>query len=596
MKKFLFLAALAAASVFAACHEKEEQTNSPSDGKEITLRATISEGAKALLDETSLQMLWQEGDQIDVMNMGSHNCGAYTLESGNGTTNATFVGSDFTESKEYYALYPYRTGMSKSSGYYRFAIPQDQTYAENSVGRGANIMVATFTSQSELLQFKNVLGLLKLSLSGTAKVYKITVTDNNGTNNLWGSAALYVNDGTQGSDGQVLTITGGDNSVNLLCPDGVQLSSVAKPFYIAVPPGSFATGMTVRIYEADDYLLDEFSTVRDIAIVRSNIRPMKSKNVLRDLSKDGTSNCYVVYTNGEYKFKTVKGNGNESVGSPVTADVLWESSGTTTAPTVGDIVSSPSYADGYVSFSVTGTAGNAVIAVRDSENNILWSWHIWVPSTTIETATYTGKTAEVMDRNLGALVAAENNILSNGLTYQWGRKDPFPGSASYSSNTVAATTGSFTSSVTTAEKGTEAYVILHPTDYLKQDKAIQTNSDWVVGGDGNNTHWGSSKTIWDPCPVGYKVPSHTIWSDLSFEVGTYSMTLDSKHWYPVTGYRFSSDGSIHETGAKGFYWTSVAGQYQANYGKFEYTPSGTSTFGSSSMARSAGLAVRCVKE
>ena len=34
-----------------------------------------------------------------------------------------------------------------------------------------------------------------------------------------------------------------------------------------------------------------------------------------------------------------------------------------------------------------------------------------------------------MDRNLGALSAAADDPLSNGLFYQWGRKDPFMGSS-----------------------------------------------------------------------------------------------------------------------------------------------------------------------
>jgi len=37
-----------------------------------------------------------------------------------------------------------------------------------------------------------------------------------------------------------------------------------------------------------------------------------------------------------------------------------------------------------------------------------------------------------MDRNLGAATVTTNTVSTLGLLYQWGRKDPFPGSSSTS--------------------------------------------------------------------------------------------------------------------------------------------------------------------
>lgn len=46
-----------------------------------------------------------------------------------------------------------------------------------------------------------------------------------------------------------------------------------------------------------------------------------------------------------------------------------------------------------------------------------------------------------MDRNLGATTAEPNTVGALGLLYQWGRKDPFLGSASINSDVEAASTG-----------------------------------------------------------------------------------------------------------------------------------------------------------
>ena len=575
---------------FVSCTEDVADIQPPVEGNTI-LHAAIGEESRVVLSRTILN--WQEGDEINVMTKGSHNCGAFTLVSGAGSTEGKFLGGEITASPEYYALYPHGKSYGKSNSRYRFTIPQTQTWQSESVGRGANFMVATFTDPSEKLQFKNVLGLLKLSLKGLDKVYKISVTDANPENQLWGKAALLL-DGNQGTASQTLEMSEGSNTVELLCPGGVQLSFTdTTSFFFAAPEGSFASGMTVRIYGSDlTEPLDEFSSAKDNHVVRSNVRSMPPKTLVYDLSKEEPANCYVVNGFGRYKFKTVKGNGNTSVGDGAEAVVLWESNGTTTAPTVGSIVTQASYAGGYVSFTATGTPGNALIAVRDSGHNVLWSWHIWVPASKIKAATYSNAASGgVMDRNLGALVAEENNPLSNGLLYQWGRKDPFPGSAGYSSsNPVAATTGSIVISSTSDTKGTEAYSIAHPAEFLYCGSSVQSNQDWFYGG--NNNHWGNSKTVWDPCPPGYRVPKNGVWTGLDYENGSNAMKLDGKHWYPVAGYRWSSDGAVHGTTANGYYWTASAGANQATYGKYNY--GATSTFEpSKSMSRSAGLSVRC---
>lgn len=125
-----------------------------------------------------------------------------------------------------------------------------------------------------------------------------------------------------------------------------------------------------------------------------------------------TANCYIVSNAGSYSFPTVKGNSTQSVGNVSRAEVLWESFGTSIAPSKGDIIQSVSYvagsgsSAGTITFSTPSALrnGNAVIAAKDAGGNILWSWHIWVcsgynPATTAQM--YYNNAGKMMDRNLG---------------------------------------------------------------------------------------------------------------------------------------------------------------------------------------------------
>ena len=160
-----------------------------------------------------------------------------------------------------------------------------------------------------------------------------------------------------------------------------------------------------------------------------------------NLSLSGTANCYVVSNAGFYYFKSVKGNSSTSVGTVSSVAVLWESFGTSTTPSVGDLVKSVSYKDGNIYFDTATTfkEGNAVIAAKNSSGEILWSWHIWFTDQP-QGQEYYNNAGTMMDRNLGATSATPGDVGALGLLYQWGRKDPFLGSSLISSSTQAKST------------------------------------------------------------------------------------------------------------------------------------------------------------
>ena len=336
------------------------------------------------------------------------------------------------------------------------------------------------------------------------------------------------------------------------------------------------------------------------------------------LSPDGksaTANCYIVSEAGAYKFQTVKGNSSESVGNVAKAEVLWESFGTSTKPSVGALVRNASYNDGYITFETASTfrEGNAVIAAKDASGKILWSWHIWLTDQPQGQEYYNGA-GTMMDRNLGATSATPGDVGALGLLYQWGRKDPFLGSSSISGDTVAKSTISRPSLVSTnSSRGTVSYVTANPTTFVYGTSS--TDYDWHYSSR-DNTLWTTSdktKSIYDPCPAGWRVPdggSSGVWSKAlgsssSFHQSSLynstngGMNFSSKFgsastiWYPASGFRDSDDGSLLNVGVGGLYW-SVSPYGSGAYGLcFDY---GGYVYPSDYGYCAGGRSVRCLQE
>ncbi|MDD6976700.1 MAG: PL29 family lyase N-terminal domain-containing protein [Bacteroidales bacterium] len=328
-----------------------------------------------------------------------------------------------------------------------------------------------------------------------------------------------------------------------------------------------------------------------------------------DLSSSASANCYIISEAGFYKFKTVKGNSTTSVGSVASASILWETFGTDTAPELLDLISGFCYKDGYIAFQTADTfkKGNAVIAAKDADGNILWSWHIWLTDQP-QSHVYNNNAGTMMDRNLGATSATPGDIGAFGLLYQWGRKDPFLGSSSISSNTIAKSTITWPSAVKSdSSNGTIDYATANPTTFITYNSS---NNDWYYTGTSStdNTRWttsSSDKSIYDPCPAGWRVPdggSNGIWSKAGFGTTTYdwtnggmsfSISSPSTTWYPASGYRDYYDGGLSNVGNSGNYWSaSPYGDY-AYYLYFNYYGDVLPSYDD---YRANGFSVRCLQE
>jgi hypothetical protein len=173
-------------------------------------------------------------------------------------------------------------------------------------------------------------------------------------------------------------------------------------------------------------------------------------------------------------------------------------------------------------------SGNAIIAAYDKEYNIIWTWHIWVCDS-IKDVTISGVT--FLDRNIGAIWApssqdqvnsGEEALKTYGLYYQWGRKDPSPGPMSYNYSFIDMRTATYYAfdavrndvslvtmvgnAPTIADGVANPSVILAPCNVGEE-----YSNDWLLVK--NDDLWGSvsnKKTIYDPCPYGYKVPTNEI--------------------------------------------------------------------------------------
>ena len=343
--------------------------------------------------------------------------------------------------------------------------------------------------------------------------------------------------------------------------------------------------------------------------------------IVTNLSPNGqTANCYIVPKAGSYKFLPTKGNSMETVGEITDVAVLWESFGTDETPNVGDLVKNVKYADGAISFETPSPfkEGNAVIAAKDASGNILWSWHIWLTDEP-QGQVYYNNAGTMMDRNLGATAASPGDVRALGLLYQWGRKDPFMGSSSihYEDRVkLAKSTETWPYKVSSDfTTGTIEYVIANPTTFITYNSK---NYDWYYTGfsSTDNTRWTASETsksIYDPCPSGWRVPDggvDGVWSKAlgywsCFEDATlYNSTNEGINfsgkfgsssiiWYPASG-SHTGNLTLFDVGFIGWYWSaSPDSNYAYNLNFFNdgfVCPSNGNGY------RASAMPVRCVQE
>ena len=217
----------------------------------------------------------------------------------------------------------------------------------------------------------------------------------------------------------------------------------------------------------------------------------------------------------------------------------------------------------------------------------MWSWHIWctdLPAYQVYMTNKYGNSYTFMDRSLGATSALDDTG-SLGMSYQWGRKDPIPGSSKFYDMTEPTLYGSVTKvsvAASDASTGTIANAIQNPVTFLKA-------ADWLFARR-NNYLWGNpqgeeeltathQKSIYDPCPPGYRIPGkdafsiftktgenttdpaqHNVVNTSPTKRGWYlyyaATGSGEQAWFPYNGCRYYSSGALNR-GSFYYYWTSA---------------------------------------
>jgi hypothetical protein len=356
---------------------------------------------------------------------------------------------------------------------------------------------------------------------------------------------------------------------------------------------------------------------------------------------DGLANCYVVAPGGSANIPITRaitvGGLPESEIANATVEVLWDDEDPDDADNAGVINSytQPTGADISSTFTVTASAneGNAVVALKGSNDSIYWSWHIWVTDDpTLNAWTNTNSPTYIfMDRNLGATEPA-NSLAGRGLFYQWGRKDPFPGGKAGTAGHAALgkfygmpDAGSPTDVYVTNRSADEAGIAAGLLESVRKPTMFFTglwfaDFDWLPKNE--NVLWNvtvgetNKKTVFDPCPAGWRVPvrldgteSNTSndfspwkgytttpsWPYGDDDGGAKFVNAESKEaLYPAAGYRIYEYGTRFK-GSYVYNW-SASVKYDGIIHCLVAYYDGWARPSGSQYDRESGQSVRCVKE
>ena len=581
MKNLARLFAAAALMAFSAACVNEIDEISPDSLGFRKVVASFEDGTKTTVDKASggeSKVSWKNKDVIRYFRYEGDPGEVHTVVGNCTHTEISMPELDPSVTEEYIAaIYGAQEGVTYENGVFSLKCGVDEE--QDGVFGSGHVSVALAESGATELKFRNVTSMVKFTLSRTDVKY--VVFSGNDGEPLHGFGDMEVSFNQNGIPAGLYP---GDTGTSIKVTTGNK-----GDYYISTLPVNLSKGFTLYCCNNAGEVLATAASSKALNIQRNGIYyigDIGGKYSSIDLSKgvDGTeseietSNCYIVPQTGRnYMFPArIKGNG-QAVGDDVAeleepdfAYVVWEnalSPDRTKAPNIkhGDVVTNVFYRDGYVHFKAVGQ-GNALIAVM-SGNDILWSWHIWIwPGYNIRAYahTYYGTYVDVegnthhrnqvmMDRNLGAVSTESEEQVdyrSWGYLYQWGRKDPFPGRARLVDGAWASTSTWPKDQVSTQETGTVEYSIKNPTTRIYG--STSSRNDWVYANDRPDLWSPDEKTMYDPCPRGWKVPSDLLWVYALNYMGTYTVMVSNHNvntlnlggkvsdanpvYYPVTGY------------------------------------------------------------
>lgn len=305
------------------------------------------------------------------------------------------------------------------------------------------------------------------------------------------------------------------------------------------------------------------------------------------INHDGDANCFIVPTRQMIKFplsRPVNEIGTAKNTDGFTLELLWDDAG----GAVAEYKVEGSGSNAIVTVITGKKQGNALLAAKVN-NVIVWSYHIWVVNNV-----YYGLP---IDRLLGAtsnkLPTSVTDIASCGLLYQWGRKDPFPGTRSL-------------------------YGWAEP-DFWKQDNSVQGLEDVytaiknpTVMCNGRTTYtghttkgtWATADPLSNPCPKGYVVggdkiadiKSSNVWGVITGETAVPFFGDWNPEYGPgssgILGCIWLCDEHYYDT----FYSTTTPVAYCSEIYKIGFSFDGKPSYRSTHTNKHICQGVRCVLE
>ncbi len=379
-----------------------------------------------------------------------------------------------------------------------------------------------------------------------------------------------------------------------------------------------------------------------------------------DYTIEGTSNCYILHPDDSEEqvfYIPVEGRintfwrdyaGDEAVEGMLSssdewsADILWHdieggisgfnaervTSGFSPSESVSAF-SSPDFTTLEcrsalkITLPATLSEGNILVAVK-LNGQILWSWHLWITSYDPDSIAercrgrinsglyvYSIRSLEgevhrldnlnlwsglygekfMMDRNLGARNCdfAEDQV--GILHYQYARKDPFP-------YTMEPDTYGNRVSFAQAVQNPTTFYTQSDSPYSWSDEGL-INTNQYLWGDVKvaNDPLATGKSIFDPSPLGWKVPRNTTFDVLDNTNCKYSdsdkiLYYNNEIKFPLTGFRSNQSGSSSSYTSQGNLRSSTAIDNSTAY-NLVYNPTIDK---SKNNTRADGFCIRCVEE
>lgn len=207
-------------------------------------------GSRTFLDE-KIRLRWTADDRITIFKKTAYNREfRFTGTTGQNAGGFAQVSVDdefwYGATLPYnYAAYPHSDAMAfHEDGYFMLTMPAQQQYTPNSVGLGANTMVAM--SEGGQLMFKNVGSFLRVRLWGENQQVASIIVTTKGDEILAGSAKVT----PSLTAAPICEMAGSTQSITLTCATPVKISdSEDSPtdFWIVLPPTTLADGFTVEV-------------------------------------------------------------------------------------------------------------------------------------------------------------------------------------------------------------------------------------------------------------------------------------------------------------------------------------------------------------